>query len=153
MNDLVGKHLDDDISINQMVRKLKSNDLEGLKYIFMSIFGNIAVKMQPNKSTELYDREFYYHTIFYLIFKLLGSKIQAEISTSQGFIDAVAETSTHIYIFEFKMTNATAGIKQIKNKKYYESYLAKNKEIVLVGVSFDSENKNIKEWIIEVFDK
>ena len=53
------------------------------------------------------------------------------------------------YIFEFKMTNSEAGIRQIEDKKYYESYLAKNKEIVLVAVSFDSENKNIKEWNIK----
>lgn len=50
------------------------------------------------------------------------------------------------YIFEFKMTNTEAGIRQIESNKYYESYLASNKEIVLVAVSFDSENKNIKDW-------
>ncbi len=81
-----------------------------------------------------------------MIFRRIGSKIKAEVSTSKGFIDAVAETTTHVYIFEFKMTNAEAGIKQIRDKKYYESYLASNKEIVLVGVSFDAENKNISEW-------
>ncbi|MEK7433592.1 MAG: AAA family ATPase [Cyanobacteriota bacterium] len=153
LNDFVGKQLDNDLSINEMVRKLKANDLEALRDIFKSIFGTIAVKMQPNTSTTLYDRELYYHTIFYLIFMLIGSKIKAEVSTSNGFIDAVVETSTHIYIFEFKMTNATAGIKQIKDKKYPESYISSNKEIVLVGVSFDSENKNIKEWKNVLYDK
>ena len=47
------------------------------------------------------------------------------------------------------MTNAEAGIRQIQDKKYYESYLAKNKEILLVAVSFDSENKNNKEWTVK----
>ncbi|MFN8579071.1 MAG: PD-(D/E)XK nuclease domain-containing protein [Candidatus Sericytochromatia bacterium] len=55
------------------------------------------------------------------------------------------------YIFEFKMTNPESGLRQIKDKSYYESYLATNKEIVLVAISFDSENKNIKEWKTEIY--
>ncbi|MFN8577984.1 MAG: AAA family ATPase [Candidatus Sericytochromatia bacterium] len=149
LDDFASQIVDDDISINEMVRKLKSNDLEGLINIFKSIFGTIAVKMQPDKKVSLYERELYYHTIFYLIFRLIGSKIKAEFSTSKGFIDAVAETNSHVYIFEFKMNNPEIAINQIREKKYYESFLSSNKEIVLVGVSFDSENKNIKDWKIE----
>lgn len=149
LDDFSGQIIDDDISINEMVRKLKANDLEGLINILKSIFGTIAVKMQPDKKVLLYERELYYHTIFYLIFRLIGSKIKAEVSTSKGFIDAVAETNTHMYIFEFKMTNPEIGLNQIKEKKYYESYLSTNKEIMLIGVNFDSENKNIKDWKIE----
>ncbi|MFN8672479.1 MAG: AAA family ATPase [Candidatus Sericytochromatia bacterium] len=143
------QQISNDISVNEMVKKLKVNDTNGLRDIFKTIFGTIAVKMQPTSSNTIIEREFYYHTIFYLIFVLIGSKIQAEVSTSQGFIDAVVETDKYVYIFEFKMTTATAGITQIKRKNYYESYLSKSKEIILVGVSFDSENKNIKEWKAE----
>ncbi|MFN8578254.1 MAG: AAA family ATPase [Candidatus Sericytochromatia bacterium] len=146
LDDFAYQQVSNDISINQMVRKLKSNDLEELINIFKSIFATIAVKMQPDKKVSLYERELYYHTIFYLIFTLIGSKIKAEVSTSKGFIDAVAETNTHVYIFEFKMNNPDIALNQISKKKYYDSFLANNKEIVLVGVSFDPENKNIKEW-------
>ncbi|MFN8576710.1 MAG: AAA family ATPase [Candidatus Sericytochromatia bacterium] len=146
LNDYAYQQLTDDISINEMVRKLRANDLEGLMNIFKSIFGTIAVKMQPDKKVSLYERELYYHTIFYLIFRLIGSKIKAEFSTSKGFIDAVAETNTHVYIFEFKMSNSEIALNQIRTKNYYESFLSSNKEIVLIGVSFDSENKNIKDW-------
>lgn len=153
LDDFAYQQISNDISIKEMIRKLRANDMDGLRDIFKTIFGTIAVKMQPNSSTVVTDREFYYHSIFYLIFVLIGSKIQAELSTSKGFIDAVVETEKYIYIFEFKMTNAEAGIKQIKNKAYYERFLAKNKEIILVGVSFDSENKNIKEWKSEALVK
>ncbi|MFN4152633.1 MAG: AAA family ATPase, partial [Candidatus Sericytochromatia bacterium] len=146
LDDYAYQQISDDISINEMIRKLRSNDLEALINIFKSIFGTIAVKMQPDKKVTLYERELYYQTIFYLIFRLIGTKIKAEVSTSKGFIDAVAETNTHVYIFEFKMTNPDIAINQIREKKYYESYLSSNKEIVLVGVSFDSENKNIKDF-------
>ncbi|MFN8577088.1 MAG: AAA family ATPase [Candidatus Sericytochromatia bacterium] len=153
LDDYAYQQISDDISINEMVKKLKSNDLEGLINIFISIFGTIAVKMQPDKKVSLYERELYYHTIFYLIFKLIGSKIKAESSTSKGFIDAVVETNSHVYIFEFKMTNPEIALNQIREKKYYESFLASNKEIVLVAVSFDSENKNIKDWKIESMER
>ncbi len=149
LDDYAYQQVSDDISINEMVRKLRANDLEGLINILKSIFGTIAVKMQPDKKVSLYERELYYHTIFYLIFRLIGSKIKAEVSTSKGFIDAVAETNSHVYIFEFKMNNPEVALNQIREKKYYESYLSSNKEIVLVGVSFDSENKNIKDWKVE----
>ncbi|MBC7473300.1 MAG: PD-(D/E)XK nuclease domain-containing protein, partial [Candidatus Sericytochromatia bacterium] len=151
LDDFAGKQISNDISINEMVRKLKANDLNSFIDILKSIFGTIAVKMQPDKKVTLYERELYYHTIFYLIFTLIGAKIQAEVSTSRGFIDAVAETSTHIYIFEFKMTNSKSALKQIREKRYYEKYLSSSKEIILVGVSFDSKNKNIKEWKNETF--
>ncbi len=153
LNDFAGKQISDDISINEMVRKLKANDLDSFINILKSIFGTIAVKMQPDKKVTLYERELYYHTIFYLIFTLIGVKIQAEVSTSRGFIDAVVETSTNIYIFEFKMTSSKTAIKQIREKKYYEKYLSSSKEILLVGVSFDSKNKNIKEFKTEFLNK
>jgi hypothetical protein len=149
LDDYAYQQVSDDISINEMVRKLRANDLEGLINILKSIFGIIAVKMQPDKKVSLYERELYYHTIFYLIFRLIGSKIKAEVSTSKGFIDAVAETNSHVYIFEFKMNNPEVALNQIREKKYYQSFLSSNKEIVLVGVSFDSENKNIKDWKVE----
>ncbi len=84
---------------------------------------------------------------------MIGAKIQAEVATSRGFIDAVVETSSHIYIFEFKMTSSKTALKQIRDKKYYEKYLSSSKEILSVGVSFDSKNKNIKEFKTEIFDK
>lgn len=47
-------------------------------------------------------------------------------------------------------TSAEAALKQIKEKKYYEKYLNKSKSLSLIGVSFDSEEKNIREYLVEV---
>jgi hypothetical protein len=40
------------------------------------------------------------------------------------------------------------ALQQIKTKKYYEKYLSKNKPIYLIGMHFDSTEKNIVgfEW-------
>ncbi|MBC7474370.1 MAG: AAA family ATPase, partial [Candidatus Sericytochromatia bacterium] len=49
LDDFAGKQISNDISINEMVRKLKANDLDSFIDILKSIFGTIAVKMQPDK--------------------------------------------------------------------------------------------------------
>ncbi len=98
------------------------------------------------------DKEAYYHTIIYLILTLIGVRISVEIHTNKGRIDAVIQTETHVYIFEFKMSSTKQAIKQIDSKKYYESYLLSDKNIILIGVSFDMKERNIKEYSIKELD-
>lgn len=47
------------------------------------------------------------------------------------------------------MEDAEKALAQIHKKKYHEKYKIKNKEIILVGVGFSQEERNIKDWIIE----
>jgi hypothetical protein len=53
-----------------------------------------------------------------------------------------------IYIIEFKVDTKEGALQQIKEKKYYEKYLSYNKDIYIVGINFDTEQKNIDifEW-------
>jgi hypothetical protein len=46
------------------------------------------------------------------------------------------------------MNSVNQAINQIEEKKYYQKYLLKNKSVYLVGVSFDSKIRNIKDWKI-----
>lgn len=89
------------------------------------------------------DMESYYQAIIYLIFKLIGAKITIEDPTNTGYIDAVLETEKRIYVMEFKMGKSEDALKQIELKKYYQKYLGSSKEILLVGVGFDSVLRNI----------
>jgi hypothetical protein len=41
------------------------------------------------------------------------------------------------------------AIDQIHEKKYYEKYQHRDKTIVLVGVSFSKQERNINDWIIQ----
>jgi hypothetical protein len=54
-----------------------------------------------------------------------------------------------IYIIEFKV-DGTKGeaLEQIKTKNYHQKYLQENKQICLVGIEFDTTEKNIRnfEW-------
>jgi len=94
-------------------------------------------------------REASYHALVHVIFYLILDNIGAEIHTNRRRIDEVIETDKYIYIFEFKMSCAQKALEQIHAQKYDEMYRGKGKEIVLVGVGFSEEQRNIGDWIIE----
>ncbi len=92
-----------------------------------------------------------YHLIFYLVFTNLSFRINIEVKTNKGRMDAVIITPEFIYIFEFKLDqSAEAAIAQIKEREYYQKYLLEQKELVLVGVNFDSKTGQIDDWITSV---
>ncbi len=98
------------------------------------------------------DRENYFHSMFFLIMKMIGFNIEVEIETIDGRIDAVIKTETNIYIIEFK-ANQTAkkAIEQIKDKKYALKYANDKRPISLLGINFDTEKKIIADYLIEEF--
>jgi hypothetical protein len=93
--------------------------------------------------------ERYYQTILYVLAKILGLTVAIKVMTNVGRIDLTIETAKNIYLFEFKIdTPAEAALGQIEDKLYYQKYLGTDKEIILVGVEFDTKKRNIDRWII-----
>jgi hypothetical protein len=95
------------------------------------------------------EREAYYHSIIYLVLSLNGAAVTCEDPTNIGRIDAVLETGNKIYILEFKMGSEQDALRQIKEMKYYEKYRGSNKEIILMGIGFDPEKRNIGNYLLE----
>ncbi|NCC52858.1 MAG: hypothetical protein EOM20_16815 [Spartobacteria bacterium] len=92
--------------------------------------------------------EKYYQTIFYLVFVLLGMRIEAESRTNKGRIDAVAVTADTVFIFEFKLQGtAEEALAQIERNEYAQKYAGSEKTIRKFGVAFDPETRNIGQWI------
>ncbi|MFP4395770.1 MAG: AAA family ATPase [Anaerolineales bacterium] len=94
-------------------------------------------------------QERYYQTVFYLIFKLMGLQIGAEVRTNRGRIDAVIELDEGVFIFEFKLDGtAEAALAQIAARGYDEQYrrVEKQKPIYHIGVAFGTETRSIIEW-------
>ena len=88
--------------------------------------------------------EKYWQSLFYMILTLLGYKISAEFKTVKGRIDAVVETESHIYIFEFKTTSTEeVALDQIKEREYYRRFMDSSKNIVLIGSRFVVEDKKL----------
>ncbi len=100
---------------------------------------------------DLYvKQEKHFHSLFYLIIKLAGFQINAEVHTQQGRADAVLETKDKVIIFEFKLdATPQTALDQINQKNYHQYYQDRNKPIFLVGINFNSELRTIEGWQVE----
>lgn len=87
-----------------------------------------------------------FHRDIHLTLTALGFKIESEVPTNKGRIDAVIEIDSFIYILELKITDVEKALTQIKKKKYYQKYMNKGKEVILVGVVFNTADGDIVNW-------
>ena len=130
-----------DGTLNRIVDALESGDVD-------AVFRALRVFFSGVPNTIQLAHEKYYQSIVFVVFKLLGLMVDTEVSTSIGRIDAVVETDGRIYVIEFKLHDtAEAALEQIREKRYFERYLDRGKEILLVGVAFDPTTRNIEKWI------
>jgi hypothetical protein len=149
------------VTILDIERAFKRNDVETVIGIVEKMFKTLPVQFFA-EDTQTLDKhgnskiikkavnENFYHAIIYLVFSLLGIKMPVEVSTNEGRIDAVVETDTHIYIFEFKKNRkAAAAIQQMKDKNYAAHYGLSKKQIVLVGVCFTMQKRGISGHLVE----
>ncbi|MCK5508065.1 MAG: ATP-binding protein [Desulfobacterales bacterium] len=124
----------------KLIDALRDHELELFFDTLRIFFANIPYDLQIKK-------EKYYQTVFYLIFSLIGLKVEAEIKTNIGRIDAVI-IDKDVYIFEFKFNgDKDNALRQIKEKKYFEKYQGIEKDIYLFGVEF--VDRNVGEWTVE----
>ena len=122
--------------------------IDALQTYDLPLFFNVLKVLFANIDYDLHlDYEKYYQTIFYLLFRLMGLRIQAEVKTNDGRIDAVVELAARIYLFEFKLNqSAQAALDQITTHAYYDKYLLQRKPIICVGVNFNTTKRTVDEW-------
>ena len=145
---LLGKYTQKKIGSHMRLLKrigkaVGAGDLDRFIHEIKSVFASIPYHI------FIGEREAYYHSIIYLVLSLSGVAVKTEDPTNTGRIDAVMETGNKIYIMEFKMGSELEALAQIKAMKYYEKYLGKGKEIVLMGIGFDPEKRNIGNYLLE----
>jgi len=58
----------------------------------------------------------------------------------------------NLLIIRWKKQSAEQAVKQIKEKGYADKYKLKDKEIILIGINFSTEKKNISEHLIETIN-
>jgi hypothetical protein len=131
--------------VDTLVEALRGNDLDRFFTALQSLFSSITVK-QLEKVKEY---EGFYHSIIFIVLRILGIRIHCEVQSSFGATDAMIETDDTIYIFEFKMGSAQAALDQIKKKKYDQPYLSDKREIIMTGFGFDKAKRNLVEFISE----
>lgn len=137
---------DSKVMVSDLRRYLEEGNPEGFILLLKSFFANIPYDLRRN--VEKYEN--YYHTIFYVIVRLLGMEVNAEYHTSEGSIDIVIKTSQFIYIVELKI-NGTAedAIKQINSKGYAAQFLSESRKIFKIGIGFAEATHTVDSYIIE----
>ncbi len=127
--------------VDHLHQAFRAQDLKGVFEVLAVFYARVdySIRLRHEK---------YYQTIFYILFTLLGYRIQVEASTGRGRMDAVIQTEERIYIFEFKMNmSAHKALDQIRQKDYFRKYLLDGKPLTLVGVSFNADTGEIAEWV------
>ena len=87
-------------------------------------------------SLHIHDEKFY-HSLLQTIFFAAGIEAQSERLTSIGIMDIILELPTILYIVELKINKPPEeGLDQIRDRKYYEPFMHKNKPIRALAISF-----------------
>ena len=99
---------------------------------------------------DMEKSEYYYETIFYLMFSFMNRHVQTQVKTCRGRADMVMYTTKAIYVFELKINKpAQEALEQIDEKGYMIPYTADGRKLIKCGISFSTETRTIEEWVIK----
>lgn len=122
------------------------NDVEKVIKIMNAILKDVPSPLLRGK------KEDFYHALVHLHFRYLGLLMDSEVNTSDGRMDAVVKTDSHVYILEFKLNeSAEKALQQIKDMDYPAKYAAENRAIVMIGINFNSRKKAVGNWMMETY--
>lgn len=138
------------VSIWKFVEDIRAGNVDDFMDRMQAIIAGVPYDNLPKDKLKL--REQNYQTAVYLIFKLMGQFVQTEIHCLKGRADCIVHTKDSIYIFEFKLMSAGTAedaIVQIKENGYAAQFKTSSKKIILIGSSFNEEERTIGEWKTE----
>lgn len=126
-----------------MKRALRLQDRQEFLKLLKAYFAVIPYQLRQKAD------EAYYHSLFQMVFTLIGIDMVSEKSLIDGRIDGILEFDDKVYIVEFKYarkgwlkTLVNNALKQIKQKEYAKAYANTGKAIYLVGIGFLEKNKD-----------
>ncbi|WP_027405447.1 PD-(D/E)XK nuclease domain-containing protein, partial [Aquaspirillum serpens] len=123
---------------------LLKNDFAGMEALFHSLFSSIPYDWQRNNAIAQYEG--YYASVFYSYFAALGLDIRLEDITNKGRIDMAVLFNQQVYLFEFKVVEATPqgkALQQLQDRGYAEKYRSRGEPIHLIGIEFSREQRNV----------
>jgi hypothetical protein len=121
---------------SRMLHALFDGDITSFEQCVKELFAGIPYQLHL-------PREAYYHSMLLVWLNMLGFKVEAEVSTDKGRIDAVWTWDERVVIVEVKYSGRGTtgklleeGLNQIREKKYYERYAGENHRIAMLAVAF-----------------
>ena len=142
----------DSLEVSLVAKKLRESlstlALETFIEIINDHFARIPYSAYPHA------KEGFYQAIFVIYLELSGIQTQAEVLTSKGRIDVLCQLAGMFYIFELKVDQEAAiAMRQALGQEYSQRCRHQGKKIVVMGVSFSSEERNIATWQGELLDE
>ncbi len=132
-----------DFQVDTFVTAVNEGRIEDFMGSLKSLIANVPYS---EKGTP----EDHFRTAIYLLFTLMGFYTKMEDRTSSGRIDLSVETPDYVYLFEFKIDkSARVAMDQIRERRYWEKFLASGKKIYLIGANFDTKTRLLNQYIIE----
>ncbi len=126
-----------------LYNSLLNADIKKLIKIYKRIYASIPYTYLQH----IKGYEGFYASVFYIYLQSIGIQTIAEDITNKGRMDLTAILDDKVYIFEFKVVEDEEkecnALQQIKERKYYEKYKDKYKEIYIIGICFSEKDKNI----------
>jgi len=125
---------------------IENSDMSKFKSSIISMFASIPYNNYTKNKIAEYEG--FYASIIFIYLQSLGLQLIAEDAKSEGRIDLTIITDKTIYICEFKIDGKGNALQQIKDNKYALAYTNQNKKIYLLGIEFNTDEKNISkfEW-------
>ncbi len=130
----------------QLGEALRGEKLSKVKELIDGIFSSIPYTLYQKAD------ERYFHTIMYLTLSILGYDARSELLSSRGRLDMAVLFRDKVYVLEFKVgKGADEVLRQIKDKGYAERFKGESRKIILCGISFDSEKRQVEDIRFEAF--
>jgi len=129
------------ISFTELRSLLLNGKFEEFKKAINQRFSDISYQIHKEQVSESF-----FHGIFHTILAENGLNPVSEESTNEGRIDMHLTIGETKYLFEFKIDKtADDALNQIREKEYYRKFQRGFSKLVLVGINFNSNKRNIQE--------
>ena len=138
---------------NKMYRALENQDMDLIYSAFKSLFSSIPYEWYTQSRMDEYEG--YYASVVYAFLASLGFDLHPEPSSNHGQADLIIDSKEVVYILEFKVVELVGdgqkAITQIKEKGYHQQYMQAGRKVILLGMDFSKQERNIAgfefEWI------
>lgn len=126
--------------INEFRKALQNGDAETFLEKLQAFFDEGDYHVMGQK-------ELYFQNSMSVIVRLLGIKVQTELSTSRGRIDVIIQTNNYIYVIEMKLDgSAEEALAQIETKGYARKFTSDPRKLFKIGINFSSQTRGISEY-------
>ena len=128
-------------------RRFRENDLAGVEAEFRAIFAGIPADWHRRNDVARFEG--FYASVFYACLAALGFDLSVEDASAAGRVDLALRCHGRVYLFEFKMIERSgegAALRQLIERGYADKHRNSGEPILLVGVEFSEETRNIKQF-------